>query len=130
MLIHNPDRRKTNPNLLVGRGEVIAFDHGDAFSFLLPVLFAPDPARDALDRIVDQHACREWLRHRQFSLDRFREALAALTDEVLGQIATATPSAWQSGAAAGKLGYILDVMKRRRDAAPEWLAKVEAWLNK
>jgi hypothetical protein len=128
--IHNPDRRRTNPNLFVSRGELLAFDHGDAFSFLLPILFAPDPALDPLEKCVDDHACRPWLHKREFSLDRFREALVTLTDQVFDEIVAATPTAWTEGPAQGKLSYVVDVMKKRRDAAPEWLPKVEAWLSK
>jgi len=130
VFIHNVDRRRENPNLFVSRGDLVAFDHGDAFSFLLPILGAPDPATDELAKVVEQHACRPWLHRREFSLERFREALALLTDEVLRQIATATPPAWQVGLADGKLSYIVEVLKKRRDAVAEWLPKVEACLTR
>jgi hypothetical protein len=130
VFIHNPDRRKTNPNLFVSRGDLFAFDHGDAFSFLLPILGAPDPVTDALDKCVEEHACRGWLHKRDFSLDRFREALELLTDQVFDEIVAVTPPAWTSGHAQGKMGFVVDVMKKRRDAVNDWLPKVEAWLAK
>ena len=64
VFIHNPDRRRTNPNLFVSRGDLLAFDHGDAYCVLLPILGAPDPVRDALEKSVEEHACRGWLRNR------------------------------------------------------------------
>jgi hypothetical protein len=130
VFIHNADRRRENPNLFVARGDLVAFDHGDAFAFLLPILGASDPATDELAKVVEQHACRPWLHHREFSLERFSEALALLTDDVLQQIATATPASWQVGLADGKLSYIVDVLKKRRDAVAEWLPKVEACLTR
>jgi len=130
VFIHNPDRRRTNPNLFVMRGQLVPFDHGDAFSFIFPILFAPDPATDVLEKLVEDHACRDWLRGREFSLQAFRDGLGRLTDEIFGQIVAETPADWRAGPAAGKLEYIVDVMKRRRDGAAEWLPKVEAWLSK
>ena len=130
VFIHNPDRRRTNPNLFVMRGQLVPFDHGDAFSFIFPTLFAPDPATDVLEKLVEDHACRDWLRGREFSLQAFRDGLGRLTDEIFGQIVAETPADWRAGPAAGKLEYIVDVMKRRRDGAAEWLPKVEAWLSK
>jgi len=69
VLIHNPDRRIDNPNVLVSRDEILAFDHEMAFSFVLPLLGAPDPVEDALLPVLDQHLfardlaekCRRWL---------------------------------------------------------------------
>jgi hypothetical protein len=128
--IHNPDRRTVNPNLLVGRDLVVGFDHGDAFSFVFPLIGAPDPAEDPVLGMLEHHALRPWVRKRQQNLDRFRVNLTALTDEVLAMIAEATPKSWQTGVAAGKLVQIIDVVRRRRDASQQWLAKVEAWLQK
>jgi hypothetical protein len=130
VFIHNPDRRRSNPNLFVSRGQLVPFDHGDAFSFIFPILLAPDPATDTLTAIVDEHACRRWVRGREFSLAPFRACLQRLTDDVLSGIRAATPPAWRVGPADGKLEYILDVIARRRDAAEEWLPRVEAWLSK
>ena len=63
-------------------------------------------------------------------LKRFRDAVAALTDEVLDEIAQATPAAWQLGLATGKLVEIMEVMRRRRDAIDRWLPQVETWLSR
>lgn len=128
--IHNPDRRRTNPNLFVSRGELLAFDHGDAFSFVLPLLLAPDPVTDTLEVCVNEHACKPWLHNRDFSLDRFREAMGRLTDQVFDEIEAATPATWTTGHADGKLSYVVGVMKKRRDAIDHWLPQVEAWMGK
>ncbi len=137
--IHNPDRRaiEKSANLLVAREHLVAFDHGDAFSFLF-TLFGPDPAVDPLLDMLEAHALRDWIRRRGQRLDRFRVSLSNLTDEVLSQIADLTPKSWQGGYAVGKLDTILDVIRRRRDAAlnnknsatADWLGKVEVWLQK
>jgi hypothetical protein len=126
--VHNPDRRVGNPNVLVGRSDLFAFDHGDAFSFLFAI--GGDHAGDPLLQMLEGHALRPWLRRRGQTLDRFRRLLGALTDEVFDAIVAATPAEWQQGPAAGKLSIIVDVLRRRRDAAEQWLPKVEAWLEK
>ena len=130
VFIHNPDRRRTNPNLFVSRDNLLAFDHGDAFSFIFPILGAPSPETDTLDSCIEEHACRPWLYRREFSLNRFRSAVEQLTDEVFDEIIAATPPAWTIGPAEGKLRYVVDVMKKRRDAVNDWLPKVEAWSTK
>ena len=130
VLIHNVDRRVENPNLLVSREKVLAFDHGDAFAFVWPILAAPDPAIDSLPTVVDNHVFSKLLARKIPSLDRFREAVRNITDEVLEAVGQATPPAWQVGLANGKLGAIIDVMKRRRDAVDQWLPQVEACLRK
>jgi len=130
VFIHNPDRRRTNPNLFVSRDNLLAFDHGDAFSFLFHIFGAPDPATDTLSSSIAEHACRPWLFKREFSLVRFRSAVEQLTDQVFYEMMAVTPPAWTIGPAEGKLRYVVDVMKKRRDAVNDWLPKVEAWLTK
>jgi hypothetical protein len=125
--IHNPDRRADNPNVFVSRSELLAFDHGDAFSFLFAI--GGDASSDALLPMLEWHAMRGWLRGRAYTFDRFRSRLAGLTDEVLGAIVASTPACWQKGPAAGKLERIIDVLRGRRDAVDQWLPKVEAWLE-
>ena len=126
--IHNPDRRSDNPNVLVSRRELFAFDHGEAFSFLFAI--GGDAVKDPLFPMLDHHAMRAWLRRGTPTLERFRADLQGLTDEVLEAIVAATPPAWEEGAAAGKIARIVEVLRRRRDAMDQWLPKVEAWLQK
>lgn len=130
LLIHNADRRAENPNMFVRRDSLVAFDHGDAFSFLLTVLFAPDPAIDPLRTVVDQHPCTPLLKAwRGLDFTGFREALARLDDLLLSQIEAETPPEWCVGPADGKLAFILKTLRNRRDAVETWLPEVEAWLQ-
>jgi hypothetical protein len=126
VFIHNVDRRKDNPNLLMKRAELIAIDHGDAFAFAAGLIGAPDPVHDHLPDLIERHPLREPLRGRMPSLQKFGDRLSRLTDELLEKIAAATPAAWRTGPAKGKLEEIVDVLRKRRDAAPLWLPKVAA----
>src|SRR5579859_1485540 len=112
--IHNPDRRIENANVLASANDLLAFDHGDAFSFSLAI-GGLDPAIDPLLTTLESHVFSRWLRGRPCSLLRFLTHLATLTDEVLEAIVAATPNPWQDGYAAGKLAKIIDVLRRRRD---------------
>lgn len=129
--IHNIDRRAVNPNLFLGRSGFIAYDHGDAFSFIWPLLGAPDPAEDPLLSVLDQHVFAPLLRRKAApDLANFSACLAGLDDARFQEVAAAAPSAWQTGSAAGKLSQIVDVLKRRRDAAVRWIPQVEAWMQR
>ncbi len=128
--IHNLDRRADNPNLFLGRTELIAFDHGDAFAFVFPMIGAPDPVTDPLLSILAKHALASCVRRRgEPDLSEFRTRLLALDDARLEQISAATPAAWQIGMAQGKLQDVLDILRRRRDAVDQWLPQVEAWMQ-
>ena len=128
--IHNFDRRADNPNLFLGRDSVVAFDHGDAFAFVWPLLGAPDPVTDPLLSLLDAHALAGCVRRRSApDLLDFRARLAALDDGRIDELGRATPPRWQTGAAEGKLQQILDILRRRRDAAGSWLPQVEAWMQ-
>lgn len=131
VFIHNPDRRITNPNLLVSRDTFLAIDHDDAFSFVLPILGnPPDPAEDPLYELLEQHVLARGLGRKVPPLDRFRAAVSAMTDDQLQAIGEVTPPAWQLGLSDGKLAKILDVMRRRRDALERWLPNVEARIQR
>lgn len=130
VFIHNVDRRAENTNLFLGRTAPVAFDHGDAFAFVWPLIGAPDPVTDPVLSIAQRHAFASTVRRRPPpSLRTFRASLAALTDESLALLEAATPTAWQTGLASGKLAQILDILRRRRDAVQEWLPMVEAWMQ-
>lgn len=130
LLIHNPDRTAANPNSFLLRDGFVAFDHGDAFAFLLPTLFAPDPATTPLVADLERHVVTPLLRGwAQLDFTEFRTRLAALTDERLAQVAAATPAEWCTGTAAGVLGKVLETLRRRRDAVDSWLPEVEEWLK-
>lgn len=130
ILIHNPDRRAENPNVLVSRQSLLAFDHGDAFSFVWPLLGAPDPADDPLLEVLEKHVFARGLGKKIPSLERFQRAVEDISDDQLAALRQATPSCWQEGLAAGKLDRILEIMRRRRDAISTWLPKVETWIQR
>ena len=130
MFIHNVDRRAVNPNVMVGRDEVFAFDHGDAFAFIFPNIGAPPPAEDPATDLVEHHVFRSALRGIELPLSGFHEGLEALTDNVLSEIEAVTPMEWQTGLATGKLKEILDVLRARRDAVNRWLPILEQWVRK
>lgn len=129
LFIHNVDRRIDNANLLASRTELVAIDHADAFAFLYPLIgrVAP-PETDPLFDVLERHVFGRALKGQPVSFGGFRQSLQGLTDDVLGDIKSATPKAWMSGRAAGKLDTILEVLRVRRNDVERWLPKVEAWL--
>jgi hypothetical protein len=130
VFIHNVDRRRENPNLLLCDGDLFAFDHAEAFAFIWSVIGA-DPVTDSLTSMVANHALALCVRKRGApDLGEFRARLAALSDARLDEIAAATPTSWQVALATGKLGQLLDILRRRRDAVDHWLPQVEAWMER
>jgi hypothetical protein len=63
-------------------------------------------------------------------LKEFQHALRGLSDEHLDGVISATPVAWQTGLASGKLATILGVIRKRRDRVDHWLQKVLVWMSK
>lgn len=129
LFIHNVDRRADNPNLLLLRDSFVALDHGDAFSFLLPVIGGSDPATDPLTSVVARHVMTPLLKQSEVDFSEFRRNVQLLTDARLGEIARAAPPVWCAGSAAGVLEKVLETLRRRRDAVGSWLLEVEAWLT-
>lgn len=130
VFIHNYDRRSTNPNVLVDRTRVVAFDHGDAFAFLLPLLGGGDPAREPLlDEVVKKHVFgQSFSRRSGVSLDRIREAILDLDDDFFESLRAATPPSWTGGSAEGMVERAFSVLRARRDAVNFWLPQVETWI--
>lgn len=127
VFIHNIDRRIRNPNLFHTRESLVAFDHGEAFSFLWPVIGGSDPVTDPLRSVVLDHACTSLVRRRTPStFEFFRNALAKLEDSRLAAIVDSTPAEWRTGPASGKLEQIIETLQKRRDAVDSWLPSVEA----
>lgn len=129
VLIHNPDRRVDNPNALVCGSEIVAIDHEMAFSFLFPLLGAGDPADNPCADLLERHVFAQQLGPKSPSLDRFREAVASISTADLDALVQATPAAWQSGMANGKLDTVVDVMRRRCEQVDRWLPLVRARLE-
>jgi hypothetical protein len=117
---------------MVDRMRVVAFDHGDAFAFLLPLLGQADPATaPLLDEVVRGHVFgRSFGRRQVLSLARMREAIRALNDRFFDALRAATPAGWTAGAAGGMIERTISVLRQRRDAVDLWLPQVEAWIRK
>ncbi len=127
--IHNADRQTDNPNLLVARDRLLVFDHEAAFAFLFAI-GGGDPVEDDCGDILAKHVLRPLLRRSMPSLDDFAARLAALDDAFFEELVVATPGEWTSGTAVGKIDQVVDVLRRRRDAANRWLPKVEVRVAK
>lgn len=132
MFIHNSDRRLTNPNTFQRKGQVIAFDHGDAFAFLLPIIGGSDPVKSPLlDEVVRNHVFAGSFGPRSgVSLTRLRDAIADLDDDFFEAVQRATPSAWTDRLATGMLERACSVLRQRRDAVDLWLPQVQTWILK
>lgn len=131
VLTHNSDRRRTNPNVLVSRTQVVAFDHGDAFAFLLPLIGSPDDPERAplLNEVVKDHIFGQSFSSRtRVSFQRFRDALLDLDDGFFDALGRATPAAWTDRAATGMLERAFSILRHRRDAVDFWLPQVETWI--
>jgi hypothetical protein len=130
VFIHNSDRRAANNNLFIDDDDIVLFDHELAFDFLLPVFGATDPVLDHCPSIVEQHVFFDALRQHPPKLDRFRTALDTLDDDFFADLEAATPVEWTVDQARGKLGRIVEVLRKRRDAVDDWLPKVFACLDR
>lgn len=125
-LIHNPDRRVENANLHMSRDRLLAFDHEQAFSFLLPLFGAPDPIDDPCADIIGKHALRAILREGMDGIAEAAASLARLDDQFFADLEAATPAEWTQGHALGKIDRLAQVLQARRDAARRWVPQVEA----
>jgi hypothetical protein len=130
LFIHNFDRRVGNPNVLIGRDRVFAFDHGDAFAYVYPMIGAPDPATDPLLNTIERHVFGLMLRRKLADLSDFRQRVASLGDSEIQAILDATPAEWKSGSLPTAVRKIADVTARRRDALASWLGQVENWMKR
>jgi hypothetical protein len=128
--IQNPDRRTEKPNHFSSREGLLAFDHGDAFAFLWPLIGRTvDPALDPCLDIVKKHFYYAPLKGHLGPLKSFREAIRRLENETLDMIGESVPQEWTVGRASGKVSAILDTLRRRRDGIDIWLDQVEACME-
>jgi hypothetical protein len=113
VLVDNPDRRRTKPNLLWGGSGLYLCDHEQAFSFLRGVLFWR-PVWEGSDlRHFSEHIFFNPLRGSAPDLARMMGALEAISDERLAAYAAEVPEDWKHGNDATKL--ILDYLRDARD---------------
>jgi hypothetical protein len=130
VFIHNSDRRAINHNMFIDRNDIVVFDHELAFDFVLPLIGAADPALDHCAGIVGHHVFFSALRRNPPNSDGFRAVLSRLDDNFFAELEAATPVEWTVDQARGKLGKIVEVLRKRRDAVDHWLPKVFACLDR
>lgn len=120
--VQNADRRDGNPNFVVGRSSLMAFDHEECFSHRLLIRKDDDgPAsEDGVRDIILRHWCAPELARANF-ID-FRGRVRGLTDDAIDAIFRQVPKEWRSKAVDDISGYV----KERRDRVDVWFPKVEA----
>lgn len=96
-LIQNPDRRYTNPNLLVKGDVILVYDHELAFAFLLDILPSATPWKLSDQRYLESHVFFTKLRSRPVDLMRFVESLAGLSDSRIGRMSAEVAPEWNNG---------------------------------
>jgi len=129
VLVHNFDRRRENPNVLVGRDRVVAIDHDLAFAFLDPIS-PPEPALDPLAGMRNMHVFGRSLGSRMvFSLDRIQNAIGLLDEQFFDDLRSSTPAPWTTGTAGSNLEQTISMLRQRRDAVATWLPQVNAWIR-
>lgn len=125
IFIHNPDRRRENPNFFTRREQVIAFDHGDAFSFVFHNLGGPPPEVDPLPQTKKIHALAGVFGRKLPDLEEVRASVQNMSDQFFHDLEQATPLPWRTGDAGDKLKLSLGVLKKRRDAVDQWWPMVK-----
>ncbi|MEI7820186.1 MAG: HipA family kinase [Verrucomicrobiota bacterium] len=103
LLVQNPDRRSSNPNLWSRSERLGVYDHEQAFSFLhLPIIGGPSRPWVLADqaasfRFMEKHAFYPALRGARLNLGPFREKLVALSDRVIEGLLNPIPAEWRQG---------------------------------
>jgi hypothetical protein len=112
VLLCNPDRRVTNPNLLIRGDDVLAIDHEAAFSFLVD--FGLRNQKDlgvycSADKLgfLRDHVFYSELRKKEIDFSRLDGAAKAIGKEELRQLADDVPGDWR----VDRLQLILDYLK-------------------
>jgi len=102
MLIQNPDRRATNPNLWARSNRLGVYDQELAFSFLSASIIGGTPkpwaiANQAANfRFLEQHIFYHSIRGGDLNLGPFKEKLGALTDEQVWGYIDPVPASWRN----------------------------------
>jgi hypothetical protein len=95
LLTQNPDRRSDNPNCAMRNRRLVAYDFEMAFSFLLPIIGAPDPWRVSALTFRRQHVFWNALRE-DMAWPDWELAITATNslNERAEQLATFLPEEW------------------------------------
>lgn len=120
-LIQNPDRRASNPNLLVASSEYFVIDHDLAFSFMFEVgSVARRPWEIANLPFLQEHAFYIRLKGRNPSMLGFWAALKSMTEPEIDTIMDDIPAEWRGRG----LQKIQDHLVAVRDHADDFCDQV------
>jgi hypothetical protein len=124
LLVHHPDRRIKNPNLLIVRGHFIAIDFDLTFSFLWPIGDQVPPWRVSILPFPYEHYFHDVLKSaKSFDWNKpFDQVLALDVDKLRNATAT-LPQAWQ-GSADRVVSHLSEVVKHGDDFRWEVLRSV------
>ena len=113
-ITENPDRRRSNPNCLRGRNELVMIDHDMAFSFVAGVIsWKPVWGGGSLGMLRD-HVFFQYLTGAtvpQVDFNRLEGAMQAITESQIRSYAQSVPSGWINGqrVASEIVGYLVDL---------------------
>ena len=130
-LIENPDRRPSNPNLLVKNADFRIIDHEMAFRIRM-LIPRPKPwAAGGLARLTAPdcgHVFAAGLKGvKALDLAPVRDSWSALSDEVLADFEAALPDQWAE--AANAVADALTHLRAVRDRVDDCLAEIERVLQ-
>ena len=103
LLLQNPDRRPTNPNLWTRADRLGVYDHEQAFSFLyLPIIGGPPRPWVLGDQaqgfhFMENHVFYPALRGGRLDLGPFESKFAALSNEAIDALLISVPAEWREG---------------------------------
>lgn len=95
-LVQNPDRRFSNPNILVKSDDLMLIDHELAFSFLQDIFPSENPWTLDRQNYLTNHVFYRQLRSKLFDLSRFTANLAQLTEAMLSEVFAELPPEWNN----------------------------------
>jgi len=98
MLIQNPDRRISKPNLLWKDDQLYLIDHEMGFSFLLDIFLPQESWRIANLNFINEHVFFNDLRHsNNLDFSRYERALRSVTNEIWNDFVEQIPQEWING---------------------------------
>lgn len=121
VLIQNPDRRASNPNLLVGSSRYYVIDHELAFSFMFDIgSAARRPWEIASLPFLRDHVFYARLKRLSQSISAFSEALSSITEPEIDTMMEEIPVEWRGNG----LRKIKDHLLVVRDHADDFCDQV------
>lgn len=120
VFVQNLDRRIEKPNILWKGEEFVIVDHEMAFPFPFAIN-SQDPWSDTFVTGIRQHLFFSGLKGNLESLEPFRGAVAALSDETLNSVFDGIPGEWCPD---DKVDSVRQYLPRRRDNAEIWMDSI------